>query len=142
MPTTSPLGRAETRSISISAPPEAVLRVLADPDNLPRWAPAFARAVRIEDGQLLVDTGQGELAIHLAVSRPQGTVDLVSAAAPGRGAFSRVIPNGEGSEYLFTLFFAPGTDEATVQAQMVIVAEELAAVRALCEPAFARPAAA
>ncbi len=142
MTTNASLGRAETRSISIFAPPEAVLAVLADPDNLPRWAPAFARAVRIEEGQVLVDTGQGELAIDLAVSRRQGTVDIVSTVAPSRGAFSRVIPNGEGSEYLFTLFFAPGTEDAAVRAQMAVVGEELAAVRALCEPAPAQPAAA
>jgi hypothetical protein len=133
MPTTI-LSHAQTRSISIAADPQTVLDVLADPDNLPRWAPAFARSVRTQNGQLLVDTGQGELPILLAVARDQGTVDIVSAAAPTRGAFSRVLPNGEGSEYLFTLFFASDTDEAAVTAQMAVVDEELEAVRALCEP--------
>jgi hypothetical protein len=136
MPTTT-LSHAQTRSISIAAAPQTVLDVLADPDNLPRWAPAFARSVRTLDGQLLVDTGQGELPILLAVARDQGTVDVVSAAAPTTGAFSRVLPNGEGSEYLFTLFFAPDADEAAVTAQMAVVDEELEAVRVLCEPAGA-----
>ena len=133
MPTT--LSRSHTRSISIAADPADVLAFLADPRNLPRWAPAFARSVTERDGQLLVDTGQGELAISLSVSRERGTVDVLSAAEPRVGAFSRVLPNGEGSEYLFTLLFAPEADELAVEAQMAVVDQELEAVRTLCEPA-------
>jgi hypothetical protein len=134
MPTTS-LKHSRTRSIAIAADPAEVLDFLADPHNLPRWAPAFARSVTERDGQLLVDTGQGELAISMPVSREPGTVDLVSTAEPRVGAFSRVLPNGDGSEYLFTLFFAPDVDEGAVEAQMAVVDQELEAVRALCEPA-------
>jgi hypothetical protein len=49
------------------------------------------------------------------------------------GGFSRVIQNGEGSEYLFTLFFAEDMPEADLARQRAIIAEELAAVRARCE---------
>jgi Polyketide cyclase / dehydrase and lipid transport len=129
------LSHSHTRSISIAADPAEVLAFLAEPQNLPRWAPAFARSVTERDGQLLVDTGQGELPISLSVSRERGTVDVLSAAKPRMGAFSRVLPNGDGSEYLFTLLFAPDTDETAVEAQMAVVDQELEAVRALCEPA-------
>jgi hypothetical protein len=43
------------------------------------------------------------------------------------------VPNGDGSEYLFTLFFPDGTDTAAITRQMAIVDEELHAVRRLCE---------
>jgi hypothetical protein len=129
------LSHSHTRSISIAADPAEVLAFLADPHNLPRWAPAFARSVTERDGQLLVDTGQEELAISLSVSRERGTVDVLSAAEPRVGAFSRVLPNGDGSEYLFTLLFAPDADETAVQAQLAVVDQELETVRALCEPA-------
>jgi hypothetical protein len=129
------LSHSHTRSISIAADPANVLAFLAEPQNLPRWAPAFARSVTERDSQLLVDTGQGELAISLSVSRERGTVDVLSAAEPRMGAFSRVLPNGDGSEYLFTLLFAPDADETAVEAQMAVVDQELEAVRALCEPA-------
>jgi hypothetical protein len=132
---TNLLNHSRTRSISIAADPAEVLAFLADPHNLPRWAPAFARSVSERDGQLLVDTGQGELPISLSVSPERGTVDVLSAADPRVGAFSRVLPNGDGSEYLFTLLFAPDTDETAVQAQLAVVDQELETVRALCEPA-------
>lgn len=129
------LSHSHTRSVSIAADPGEVLAFLADPHNLPRWAPSFARSVTERDGQLLVDTGQGDLPISLSVSQEQGTVDVLSVANPRVGAFSRVLPNGDGSEYLFTMLFAPDADAAAVDAQMAVVDEELQAVRALCEPA-------
>ena len=82
---------------------------------------AISRVLRA--GQLLVDTGQGELPIRLSVSRQRGTVDVLSAVEPRVGAFSRVLPNGDGSEYLFTLFFAPDAEEAVVEAQMGVVGD-------------------
>jgi Polyketide cyclase / dehydrase and lipid transport len=132
MPTTSAL-RAETRSIFIAATPDAVLDLVADPRNLPRWAPDFARAVRPDAGDWLIDTGDGEARVTVRASREHGTLDLLAAAAPDRGAFTRVLPNGGGSEYLFTLLFADHVDEAAVARQMAIVEDELRAVRALCE---------
>jgi hypothetical protein len=133
MPTITRLSRSASRSISIAARPATVVDFLSDPYNLPRWAPAFAHSVREQDGRLFVNNGGGELPILLSVSPKRGTVDIVSAADPRRGAFSRVLPNGDGSEYQFTLFFGPDTDEAAVTAQMETVEQELEAVRRQCE---------
>ena len=44
-----------------------------------------------------------------------GTVDFLSAADERLGAFSRVIPNGEGSDFLFTLQFPQGTDSDAIE---------------------------
>ncbi|MBA2554960.1 MAG: SRPBCC family protein [Geodermatophilaceae bacterium] len=125
--------RAETRTISIAASPSAVYAFLADPYNLPRWAPDFASAVRPSGTDWLVDQGSAEVAITVRVSPEHGTIDLLAAANHSRGAFTRVVPNGEGSEYLFTLFFAAETGEAAVEKQMTVVEEELRTIRASCE---------
>ncbi len=132
MHTTTAL-RAETRTVSINAPPGSVFELVADPRSLPRWAPAFARGVRPDGDDWVIDTGEGDLRITVRVSREHGTVDLLVAKNPDRGAFSRVVPNGGGSEYLFTLFFPDGTDEIAIARQMAIVEGELQAVRTLCE---------
>ena len=66
-----------------------------------------------------------------------GTVDILGPTEPPRGAFARVIPSGEGSEFLFTLSFPEGTEEAAVDAQMQTVEAELRTVRALSEAARA-----
>jgi hypothetical protein len=132
MPTT-PLLRADTRTISIAAPPATVLDVVADPTNLPRWAPAFARAVRPDGDDWIVDTGEGELRIQVRVSRELGTVDLLRPGQPETGAFTRTVRNGDGSEFAFTLFFPPGTPDEAVARQAEVVEEELRTVRVLAE---------
>lgn len=125
--------RAETRTISIDAPPDAVLRLVGDPTRLPDWAPNFARSVRREGEYWTVDDGTQTRTIAVLVDPEAGTADLLAPDDHRRGAFSRVLPNGSGSEFLFTLFFPGGTDEAAVAGQMAVVEEELRTVRALCE---------
>ena len=127
--------RAETRSISIAAPPSAVLDLVGDPLRLPDWAPRFARGVRADGDRWLIDNGvDAEFPIIMRVSRELGTVDLLRPTDPPSGAFTRVVHNGHGSEYLFTLFFPDGTEEAMIAAQMSTVEEELETIRTLSEP--------
>jgi Polyketide cyclase / dehydrase and lipid transport len=97
------LGRAETRSISIAAPPATALELLSDAQRLPDWAPAFARAVEPAGPDWLIDSGGSQLRIHVRVSLEYGTVDLLRPEDPGRGARMRVLPNEDGSVLLFTL---------------------------------------
>jgi len=121
--------RSETRQISIPAPPERVLEVVGDAHALPRWAPNFATTVKPEDGHGVVND---ELHVDLRVDRDLGTVDILRVKHPPAGAYSRVVPNGEGSEYVFTLFFPDGTAEEAITKQMTVVEEELRTIRALC----------
>lgn len=123
----------ESRSITIAATPAAVFGYVADARNLPVWAPAFASAVRPDGDGWIITGDAGEFPIVLLASAEHGTVDLVSPADRDQGAFTRVLPNGDGAEYQFTLFFPDGTDEAAVAGQMTTVEQELEAVRAGCE---------
>jgi uncharacterized protein YndB with AHSA1/START domain len=128
--------RSETRQISIDAPPGAVLDLVGDARTLPRWAPDFATSVR-PDGEHWVINDQA--AIDVVVDRTRGTVDIVSVEDPRRGAFTRVVPNASGSEYLFTLFFPDGTPEDAVTRQMATVERELRTIRGLCAPRTGAP---
>jgi uncharacterized protein YndB with AHSA1/START domain len=123
----------QTRSIAIAAPPEAVFELIADGTRLPEWAPRFASEARAEADHWVIVSGGRQLRIRIKASADFGTVDFVSVDDERAGAFSRVIPNGEGSEFLFTLPFAPGTEQEAIDAQMAVVEAELEAVRALVE---------
>jgi hypothetical protein len=122
--------RSETRQISIQAPPAAILDLVGDARALPRWAPNFATTVQPDGDHWIVN---GELHIDLRVDRTYGTIDILRVEHPQTGAYSRVVPNGEGSEFLFTLFFPDGSEDAAVTRQMEVVEEELRTIRALCE---------
>jgi hypothetical protein len=125
--------RTETRTIAIAAAPETVLGVVGDARRLPEWAPEFARAVRPDGEGWIVDNGDTEFPIRLRVAADFGTVDILATTEPPRGAFARVIPSGEGSEFLFSLSFPAATEEAAVAAQMQTVEAELRTVRTLSE---------
>jgi hypothetical protein len=134
MPTNTVVtGHVDSRSIAIGAPPEAVLAVLADARRLPEWAPAFAQAVRPDGEDWIVDTGAGELAVRLRVVPEAGVVDLTRPSDASLGARMRVLPNGAGSAFVFTIIFPPGTPPEAVDAQMATIEEELRTVRALAE---------
>src|SRR5262245_28353982 len=105
--------RANSQSVSIEASPRRVLRFLADPANLPRWAVGFAKSIRQADGRWLVQTGSGETPIRIVADEATGVVDFWMSPAPGVEALaaSRVIPRGDCSEYVFTQFQLPGMDD-------------------------------
>ncbi len=128
--------RSDTQAISIDAPPATVFDYVAEPLNLPRWAPAFARAIRPDGEDWIVENPAGELRIRVRASRELGTVDFLAAGVPPGveiGAFTRVVSNGEDSEFSFTQFFADESSDDEVDRQKVVVGEELVAVRTACE---------
>jgi hypothetical protein len=123
---------AHTETVSIDAPPAAVMAIIGDPEQLPRWAPQFARSVRRDGEHWVVTNGDGELTVRIRVVGELGTVDYLALGAEV-GAFSRVVPAGRGSEFTFTIAFAPDATEEQRDGQRAVIASELATVRALAE---------
>jgi Polyketide cyclase / dehydrase and lipid transport len=132
MLTISP-GRAETRTISIDAPPSTVFAFLSDARKLPEWAPKFAPTVAPVGDDWAIGSGAGSFVIRLRAASGAATVDIVSPEAETRGAHMRVLHNGRGSEFIFTLIFPVGTSEAVIAQQMRVVEGELRTVREICE---------
>jgi hypothetical protein len=127
--------RADTKSISIQASPSKVAEFLADPQNLPRWAVGFAKAVRNENGQWLVTTGTGEMRVRIEADCRSGVVDYFMSPAPGVevAARSRVMPNGLATEYSFTQFQSTEMPDEVFEKSILAVQHELTVLRALLE---------
>ena len=125
-------GRAETRTISVSAPPARVFAYLSDARRLPEWAPGFATTVEHDHGDAW-RVGEDARPVAVKAAADHGVVDFVSADAPNLGLFARVVPNLAGAELIFSLFFPEDTEPAAVDAQMAVVDQELRAVRAHVE---------
>jgi uncharacterized protein YndB with AHSA1/START domain len=121
-----------TATISIDAPPAAVMDLVGDPERLPEWAPGFALSVRRDGEHWVVRTDDGERHLRIRVADQLGVTDYL---APGSelGAFTRIVSNGTGSEMLFTIFFAPDATEQQREAQRATIESELATVRDLIE---------
>lgn len=127
--------RADTKTISIDASPKKIVRFLANPANLPRWAVGFAKSVHEKSGRWSVNTGVGEIGVRIATDELGGTVDFWMSPAPGVEylAASRVVPRGNGSEYIFTQFQSPGMPDDVFSKQVRALEQELTVLKAIVE---------
>ncbi len=119
--------RTDTQTITLPAPPAEVIDFVADPENLPRWAIGFAQKIRQQDDEWVVTTPQGEVAVRIETDRSRGTVDYVMSPAPGveLTAYSRVLPNGDGAELVFTQLQAPDMPDQVFEGQIEALHHEL-----------------
>jgi hypothetical protein len=119
---------ADTQTITLPANPEDAFAFLAEPANLPRWAVGFARGIRREGDGWIVQTAQGEMPVRVVADAARGTIDFSMGAAPGLEAvaYSRIVPNDAGAEYIFTQFQLPDMSDEIFAAQRAALAEELA----------------
>ena len=127
--------RSDTQSITINARPRDVLAFVGNGENLPRWAIGFAKSVRPVQGGWIVTTGQGEVPTSIAVDEGTGTVDFRMEPTEGMEAtaYARVVPNGDGSEFLFTQMQHPDVPHELFEKLVSAVAHELVALKALVE---------
>lgn len=120
--------RSDTQAATIPANAAEAFAFLADPQNLPRWAVGFARGVRREGDDWIVQTAQGEVPVRYVVDSERGTIDFHMSVAPDVEvvAYSRIIPNSTGAEYIFTQFQGPGMTDEVFAGQRAALTEELA----------------
>lgn len=126
---------AHTQTITVKASPKAVFDFAADPENLPKWAVVFCRGLRREGSRWIVTTPEGDMAIRYESDAKTGVIDMHVSVASGveSPAFSRVVPNGEGAEYVFTFFQPPGLSDKDFRSQTEALKKELGVLRRLLE---------
>jgi len=127
--------RSNTQSVRLPGNPADVFAFLADPENLPRWAVGFCRAIR-RDGEdrWIIETPSGsELSVRYASHSALGTIDFHMRMAPGAKAvaYSRVMPTGDGAEYVFTQFQSADMPDAVFDGQVSALTEELRVLQAI-----------
>jgi hypothetical protein len=127
--------RSDTQSVTIATAPDKVRAFVADGANLPRWAIGFAKSVVPGPTGWLVSTAQGEMPTTIGTDERTGTVDFRMQPAPGvtATAYARVVPNGDGAEFVFTQFQQPGVPNEVFDELVGAVGHELAALKALLE---------
>jgi hypothetical protein len=66
--------------------------------------------------------------LRVLADAERGTIDFVMTVAPGVEAiaYSRVLPNESGAEYVFTQFQVAGMPDEVFASQQTALAEELA----------------
>jgi hypothetical protein len=126
---------ARTISVSIEAPPERVYAFASDPANLPQWVPSFCRSVEQVNGEWVVDSPLGRTVFAFAPRNEYGVLDHTVTLASGEVFRSpmRVIPNGAGSEVLFTLFQHEDMSDRQFEDDAALVRSDLDTLRRVLE---------
>lgn len=137
------LFRAKTLGISIDCPPREVYAFVSNPENLPFWAAGLGRSVRKSDGRWIVETPDGSATIRFAPPNDLGVLDHHVSPAPGGGGREppdveilvpmRVVPNGSGSEVLFTVFQRPGMSDEQHANDVRLVEADLETLKSVLE---------
>jgi predicted dithiol-disulfide oxidoreductase (DUF899 family) len=114
--------------IYIARRPTDVYEFASDPRNLPRWAGRLARSeVRMDGDVWLMDSPLGRVRVKFAERNALGVMDHDVTLESGVTIHNpmRVVPHGDGSEFMFTLIRQPGTTD-----------EQFAADKAAVESSF------
>lgn len=101
-------------SIYIGLPSTDVYEFASNPANLPFWASGLARSEIKQDGKVwLAEAPFGAVKIKFAERNDFGVMDHDVELESGVVVHNpmRVVPNGDGCEFVFTLFRQPGMSE-------------------------------
>ena len=129
--------KTQTISVCIAVPAERVYAFAGNPANLPLWAPSFFKSVELIDGVWVVQSPIGRVTFAFVPPNDLGVLDHTVTLPTGQKFTSRmrVIPNGEGSELLFTLFQEEGMSDQQFQDDAVLVLSDLQTLRRVLEAA-------
>jgi hypothetical protein len=112
-----------------------VYAFVANPENLPLWAMGLGQSVERSGDEWIVQTPGGPATIRFAGENAFGVLDHTVSPAPGVEVVvpMRVVPNGSGSEVLFTLFQLPSMSEEQFAEDARLVERDLAALKRVME---------
>jgi len=131
-----PMHNVQHISIYIDRLPAEVYEFASDPRNLPRWAAGLARSeVRKDGDEWVADAPFGKVRVRFAERNAFGVLDHDVKLESGVTIHNpmRVVPNGEGSEFVFTLIRRPGMSDAEFARDKAAVENDLKTLKDLLE---------
>ncbi len=123
-------------SVYIARRPADVYEFASDPRNLPLWAAGLARSeARKEGDEWVVEAPFGRVKVRFAEKNGFGVMDHDVRMESGIAIHNpmRVIPNGEGSEFVFTLIRQPGMSDEKFAEDKAAVEKDLRTLKRLLE---------
>jgi polyketide cyclase/dehydrase/lipid transport protein len=123
-------------SVYIARRPAEVYEFACDPRNLPRWAAGLARSeVRRDGDEWIADAPFGKVRVRFVQRNSFGVMDHDVKLESGVTIHNpmRVVPNGEGSEFVFTLIRQSGMSDGQFAKDKAAVENDLKTLKGLLE---------
>ena len=125
-------------SVYIARRPAEVYEFASDPANMARWASGLARSGLRQDGdEWVADAPFGQVRVRFVQRNSFGVMDHDVTLESGVTIHNamRVVPNGEGSEFVFTLIRQPGMSDAEFARDRAAVESDLKTLKDILESA-------
>ncbi|QIB67304.1 SRPBCC family protein [Kineobactrum salinum] len=123
-------------SIYIDRLPSEVYEFASNPENLPRWAAGLASSeVKRGRDAWAAESPFGKVKIRFAERNTFGIMDHDVKLDSGVVVHNpmRVVPNGDGSEFVFSLLRRPGMSDEQFAEDKQAVEKDLATLKELLE---------
>lgn len=122
-------------SVAIERSPEDVYAFASDIQNLPRWASGLGGSIREVEGEWIADGPMGPVRVRFTAPNELGVLDHDVVLPSGTTVHNplRVVPNGTGSEVIFTLFRQPDVTEEQLEEDAKWVQKDLRTLKNLLE---------
>lgn len=130
------MNQVQHLSVSIARRPAEVYAFASEPRNLPLWAAGLVGSgIEQDGGEWVADAPFGRVRIQFAEKNPYGVLDHGVRLESGVTIHNpmRVVPNGDGSELIFTLIRQPGVSDEQFAADRAAVEKDLRALKELLE---------
>jgi uncharacterized membrane protein len=122
-------------SVSISRPPGAVYGFAAKIENLPKWAAGLGSTIRNVGGEWIAEGPLGKVEVRFVERNSLGVLDHDVVLESGATVHNpvRVVPNGAGSEVIFTLLRQPDVSADQFLEDAKAVERDLRTLKVLLE---------
>jgi hypothetical protein len=122
-------------SVQIRRSPRDVYNFTSVPENFPRWASGLGQSLKRKNGEWIAETPQGPIKVRFTERNEFGILDHHVIPESGAEIYipMRVIPNGSGSELIFTLFRLSDVSDEKFAADAEWVMRDLTALKNLLE---------
>ena len=122
-------------SVQIRRNPRDVYNFTSVPENFPRWASGLGKSLKRKNGEWIAETPQGPIKVRFTERNEFGILDHYVILESGVEIYipMRVIPNGSGSELIFTLFRLSDVSDEKFAADTEWVMRDLTALKNLLE---------
>lgn len=121
-------------SVSINKPAAEVYAFASNPENFPKWI-AFIKSMTRQGDIWLAETDLGNIQIRFVPNNEFGVIDHDVTLPDGETINNpmRVIPNKNGSEFIFTLFWRTNKTEKEFNEDAQAVTKDLQKLKQIME---------
>lgn len=130
-----PAMKARIVHISIERPWRDVYAFAARPENMPLWASGLGAGLEPDGDDWVAHGVLGSVRVHFTPHNDFGVLDHLVTMESGQQVNNalRVVPNGDGTEVMFTLLKLPDMSEEQFKADADWVLKDLTTLKKLLQ---------